>query len=80
MRFKHNTILGLSLQITGHVLTLTPDETIQLNGADTLLKLGHVGFIIPGLDVQQNRRLGDEGRLCSDNEVNKNGEDIDHTI
>lgn len=34
------------------VLTLSPDQPIHLNTADTLLQLRHVSLIIPRLDVQ----------------------------
>lgn len=51
------------------ILTLSPDKTIQLNGPYTLFHLSHVRFIIPGLDVQQDRRLGDYGGLCMDQET-----------
>lgn len=37
----------------------TPEETVQFDGADLLLHLSEVSLIIPGLDVQDDRGLGD---------------------
>ena len=44
-------------------LVCSPDETVHLDGLDTLLQLVHWCFVIPGLNVQENRGLCDEGRL-----------------
>ena len=36
----------------------TPNETVDLDGTDTLLEGLHVGLVIPRLDVKGNERLG----------------------
>lgn len=43
--------------------TGTPQETVHLDAADLLLELLHVGLVIPRLDVQDDRRLGNDDRL-----------------
>ena len=40
-----------------------PQETVSLNLAHLGLQRGHVGLIVPGLDVEQNVGLGDEDTL-----------------
>jgi len=40
----------------------TPDEALAGDGADRLLELGHVGLVVPGLDVHGDDRLADGGR------------------
>lgn len=43
----------------GNQLGGTPEETVQLDGADLLLHFSEVSLVIPGLDVQNDRGLGD---------------------
>ena len=44
-------------------LTCSPEESVHLDFADLGLEGLHVGFVVPRLDVEQDRRLGDDGRL-----------------
>ena len=41
----------------GHKLAGTPDETIPFDGTDGLLKLGHVGLVIPRLHFEGDNGL-----------------------
>jgi hypothetical protein len=43
----------------GDELGKTPNETLLLDGTDGLLELGHVGLVVPGLDVEGDNGLGD---------------------
>lgn len=41
----------------------SPKKTVKSDATDEALELGHVGLIIPGLDVQDDGGLGDDNRL-----------------
>lgn len=47
----------------GNKFGSAPQETLHLNGSDGLLQLLHVGLIVPGLDIHDDGRLGDERGL-----------------
>lgn len=54
----------------GDELGASPDESVHLDAADVILHLLEVGLIVPGLDVENDGRLGDGSRLKI---IHKNG-------
>lgn len=43
----------------------TPNKTLLLDRADRFLELGHVGLVVPRLDLERNDRLGNRLGLVS---------------
>lgn len=48
----------LDAETDGDELGRAPDEALHLDVADALLEGGHVGLVIPGLDLEGDDRLG----------------------
>merc|ERR1711977_339264 len=48
-----------------HQFGRSPQEPVHLHRAQSLLQLRHISLIVPRLDIQNDRRLGDEGGFLS---------------